>query len=347
MLLIIILFNSCNKYKKYYDNYETFTKFPTTEKYQINNFADKKFMLPPIDMAIINDKYLIIENEDGSINQMVLIFDLNKEIVIKGFGNKGKGPGEFINITSILEDKNDTLYIYDNSKKTMNIYNINNVLNNNKILPEIEKKMNMNEGDPWALCMLDNKIIATGAFINGALCFYNLDLFPIKTTGELPKIITNRMEKYLYLQTTNIVKNINKQKIVFARRNDDILEIYNFDGKKLKTIQGPDIIEPSWLAKRIEFKDRIYTYNSLATDNNYIFAVYAGKKKEKPGNWINAQGKNIFVFDWNGNPIKKITTDFHILSIVASEKRKKLFMIYFDGEYFRIGYIDISDMEGK
>ncbi len=344
VLLSIIIQYSCDKSDSISKDYETFAEFHTSKKYNINKFTDKKYMMPPIDMEIIDDKYLITENGQGVSKPMILIYDLESKIFYKGFGKEGKGPNEFINIRGIFVNNNN-LWVYDKTQTKFKIYRIDDILYKSKPEPKLIKKLNMNEGWIWKLNIIKNKIVTTGAFIDYRLVFYNFDLEPIKKIGEFPEN-TSEKNKFIHFQTTNIVKNPKKELFSFANLHNDMFEIYNYNGELLKTICGPDIFKFSWLTGR-QFKNTIFTYSRLGATSNHIYAVYSGLKMNNKKDWLSVRGKNIFVFDWDGKPVKKIVTDFHILSIIASEKRKELYMIYFDGEYFRIGYIDISDIEGK
>jgi len=343
ILIITLIQCSKNRYDKYYDNYETFTEFPITEQYEIKEFADEKFMMPPGDFTIINDKYLVMEDDNNSISQMILIYDLDTKKCVKRFGKKGKGPGEFVNITSIFDDINNknNFWIYDRATQRFSIFSIKNILQNNKLMPDTVLKINLKEGEPLDLCfLLENTIVSTGMFINSRLCFYDTNMEPIKTAGKIPGNISDRREKFRYIQTTNIVKNTKEKKFIYAYKDDDILEMYDFKGEIVKTIHGPDITKPAWLEKKPPIGYAI-GYTHLSSYKKYIYAVYSGEIRENRS-WIPQYGKNILVFDWDGNPIKKITTDVRNGDIVASEKRKKLYAMYFDGEFFRIGYYDLE-----
>ena len=343
ILMILLIQCSKNRYDKYYDNYESFTEFPITEQYEIKEFADEKFMMPPGDFTIINDKYLVMEDDNNSITQMLLIYDLDTKKCIKKFGRKGKGPGEFINITDIFANYNskNNFWIYDRATQRFSIFNVINILENNKLMPDTVLKINLKEGEPLDLCfLLENTIVSTGMFINSRLCFYDTNMEPIKTAGKIPGNISDRIEKFMYIVTTNIVKNKKEEKFIFAYLIDDILEMYNFKGEIVKTIHGPDITKPAWLKKkRIGYAEG---YTDLCSSSKFIYAVYSGEKRKTAGDFLSGYGKNILVFDWDGNPIKKITTDVRNGDIVISEKRKKLYAMYFDGEFFRIGYYDLE-----
>ncbi len=63
-----------------------------------------------------NDRYYLLDN-----NQMLFTFDQNGLFISK-IGNRGRGPGEYNDITDFDIDNESNAYLWDNSKRKMQIF---------------------------------------------------------------------------------------------------------------------------------------------------------------------------------------------------------------------------------
>ncbi len=344
ILIIFIVQCSKNEYSKYYKNYETFNKLPTVIKKNIHPFSKNKYQLYISELNIIDNRYLLIVNAEKET--AIQIYDIETKEIIKQFGKKGRGPGEYLAISSILIDSNNKykIWIFDANQAKFDLINLKSVLLSNKSLPDTTMKPSMDAGLPLLWCNLNNDtFLATGGLIK-RLCIYNNKLDTIKTGGFIPGKINEERDIYRYLMPTNIIKNNSKKIIVVGNMRTDVLEFYDYNLNNIKTIHGPDILKPCFLKK-----DKCLSngYTRLCANGKNIYCVYSGENTEKVKNWLVSFGKQILVFDWDGNPIMKIKTDYRMGTIDITEDGKTLYVGYFDGEYFRIGYIDISDIEEK
>ncbi len=335
LFLINLLFIQCSKQDcdDYYKKYNSFDKFPIVEKWKFNTFSKNKYMLPPSTFSILDDRYLVLVNKKN--HNIIHLYNIEKRELIKSFGNKGKGPGEYMGISDILyEKRNNRIFIYDATQKKFDIVNLTDILRQKRFKPNMTTKVSLDGGIPlrWEIINSDT-LLATGG-LNKRLCFYNSKFDTIKTEGYIPGNFSDRKDIFKYLTSTDIVKNDDEKKIAFGNRTNDILEIFRFNGKIKKTIHGPDINKPGWLAS-----SSIPTgYFDLASSSKYIYCVYSGEKTNDKMDWIKTLGKNILIFNWEGKPIKKIELDHRIGDIVISEKNKTIYFIFYDGDYFRLGY---------
>jgi len=68
-------------------------------------------------------------------------------------------------------------------------------------------------------------------------------------------------------------------------------------------------------------------YRKIKSTNNYIYALYIGKTSEeidKDSEGLNDFSNEIHIWDWNGDPIKKIILDKEIFSFCVTEDDKFL-----------------------
>jgi hypothetical protein len=54
--------------------------------------------------------------------------------------------------------------------------------------------------------------------------------------------------------------------------------------------------------------------------------------------WLVGCGKNILIFNWQGEPVKQVKTDIRLGPINFSEERNTIYAICYDGAEFYIGY---------
>lgn len=108
-----------------------------------------------------------------------------------------------------------------------------------------------------------------------------------------------------------------------------ILRIFNSDDGNLK--------KEVWFENRKPFPDYLITGNDsdwehvtqnywfTKSSNNYIYALYTGKtfgemgyNRNRPGGAVTNLSNEIHVFDWKGNPVRRIITDKEIFDFDVS-----------------------------
>ncbi len=125
LLVLVVIISNCSKndYRKYYEEYTKFTEFPETEKWEFERFCNDPFMLQAYPKTIINNKYLVISDFFNSTTEMIKIYDLDSHKLVKAFGEKGKGPGEFLVSHQVIQHK-DKFMVFDNKHQCIYIYKI-------------------------------------------------------------------------------------------------------------------------------------------------------------------------------------------------------------------------------
>ena len=70
-------------------------------------------------------------------------------------------------------------------------------------------------------------------------------------------------------------------------------------------------------------KESIHGFIEVCPTPKYLYALYsAGKIYE-----VQRKSKTVFVFDWDGNPIKELLLDMDVFHIAVNEKDKKMFAV--------------------
>ncbi|MGE6218805.1 BF3164 family lipoprotein [Nubsella zeaxanthinifaciens] len=130
----------------------------------------------------------------------------------------------------------------------------------------------------------------------------------------------NANESFLFLQPQH-------KMLVSAARFTDKVEIFDLNFFTSKIISGPENYAPEF--DGVKFNDSYFTIqrnkntrfsfvNGCVTDS-YIYLLYSGNNhmsKHKD------YGKTIFVYDWNGKPVKKITLPSYISCFAVNDDRE-------------------------
>ncbi|WP_339865977.1 BF3164 family lipoprotein [uncultured Algoriphagus sp.] len=127
--------------------------------------------------------------------------------------------------------------------------------------------------------------------------------------------------------------NLKRNKALNAYRWMDIIEIFDLNTNKSKFIKSPKNIENKLItgingelalerggAARECFVDVTYS-------DNYIYALFSGNEDKTQGAYLS---DIIYMFDWNGIPIKQINIDRKIMSISVNTDDKRIYSFDID-----------------
>lgn len=136
--------------------------------------------------------------------------------------------------------------------------------------------------------------------------------------------------------------NLKLNKVVNAYRWMDIIEIFDIKKGKSKYIKSPRNIENKLvrgingelsLERGGEAKE---CFVDIAYTDDYIYGLFSGNEDNTSGAYLS---NIIYVFDWNGNPIKQLNLDRKVMSISVNQSAKRIYS--FDIETGEVIYIDL------
>ena len=122
----------------------------------------------------------------------------------------------------------------------------------------------------------------------------------------------------------------NHDKAALAYRFADRVEIYDRKTHKSITIKGPEGYDAEFEAAKVGSADisirtdksRLAFLSAGTVTSDYLYLLYSGKNHEA----VNAPyGQCIYVYDWNGKPVKKINLDRPISGFTVSADNKILY----------------------
>jgi hypothetical protein len=122
--------------------------------------------------------------------------------------------------------------------------------------------------------------------------------------------------------------NLKKNKAINAYRWMDILEIFDLSTNKSKFIKSPKNIENK-LIRGLDGKLSLERggaakecFVDVAYSDFYIYGLFSGNEDNTQGAYLS---DIIYMFDWNGNPIKQINLDRKIMSISVNNDDKIIY----------------------
>lgn len=321
-------------------------------------FKELVFQDPNFGEIAIQDSLAFFMNPKLSTH-WYQVFDLNNNAEIGRYVNKGNGHKEFSPIAPIFNfyiENNDTkTVLFEANKERISVWNITKSLTNKSTV--IEKQIKM----PW---MQEN---------NGA-CFNEIFVKDSCTVyAKVSAISTENQDATLpYYQIRDLRNGEKKSEIHVFKK--DILDkktkyqpevfyshdVIKPDGSKIAQamlhvpqINIIDTKSGTAVAYQLNYHmtlSDLETYEDLKTyfiricaDNEYIYTVFYGK--EPWGLYDIPCVNQIYIFDWNGNLIKKILTKHCIDNIAVDHVNKILYTTSPMDE--KLYYIKTNELIGK
>ncbi|GAB1405348.1 hypothetical protein MASR1M74_25290 [Lentimicrobium sp.] len=329
-LLSVFLFSfgACsNNITKTPENETTFNKFPLVQLLDENDFM-KFDTINPDGLLLFQDTILIIRNRANSSKYHFSSINLNTRNFISHHIESGYKTGQSLGFLSwgIISSN---LWVSDLNKQKIilsPLFNPDKKSGESKEmqLPVFYYSIQMDS---------DSTLIGSGNYDSD----YKLTRLNLSTGKVLDEMIPYhkagsenlaREEKMAYESFLCIKPSANK--CVLACRYADQIEVIDLDRRKSIIIKGPNGFEPDVEVligndgkKMISRNnDTRFAAVSLKTTDNYIYVLFSGNREEETFPYY---GKNIYVFDWDGAPVKRIELKDYINDFVVTNDDSKIY----------------------
>jgi TolB-like 6-blade propeller-like len=324
IFLLIPCIVSCSKTKENELNAETtfFTSFPEIENLTFNNLSE--YTEGKVGEIIVYDTALILLNMSTHSKYYFNNYSLVKKQLSKGYLRKGRGPDEAIGISDIGLTKS-SLWALDITLDNVLQIGMDEALKEEASHQSVTK-INNSIG---RICMIDSVTywLVTNLSSTKKISIGNLvDSDFSEETGDFNQIPSDiPLEVFKDAYSSKILKKPDGEKVVVAYRYTDALEIFNTSDKSFITIQGPEVFPVEYIAREAidghkymaKTRKTRKAFVDGATTEKFIYLLYSGCRYYDK-NW--SYGQEIYVFDWNGTPVKRYLLDRYVLTIgVASD----------------------------
>ena len=322
----------------------SFEKFPITDTLFFNTLSEYQKGIP--NGIFVIDSTLIIFNNRKKSNFFFYNYSLSQNRFSEGYLRKGKGPIESIGAFSagII---NDSLWVHDITKmKIFKLslaetfdYSVLPSINTYDIDKNFYKMCFIDDENFWGVGNLESCYKISSGDITHPGKFSHFGKF-----AKIPK--RTPLESFKDAYSCYIYAKPDGGNVVLAYRYTDVIEIFDVKGEINKTIKGPigfdaefDVEEaPGYYYMGKNEKTRKAFVNGTVS-NKFIYMLYSGYLRNEK-NW--SYGQSIYVYDWDGNPVKKIILDRPVYSIGISEDDRKLYS--FD---LQTGYLIYANIQPK
>ncbi len=302
-------------------------------------FINSDYLMGSAGKMLIIDSLLVTLDQNN--NNFFHFFHIEKEEYIGNYGTKGQGPDEFLQPFSLFYSSPKDFFsydIFDNSLKKIKIDSLEhgkiyydkvisfNSIENSLVFPT-------KYGTYVGFGLYDSnmfKLIDSSGKDIGLFCE-----FPINK-GTASKKIDNRNIALAYQGT--LTMNSEKDKLVYAAVYGTILGFYDITGNSINenllyVYDHPDFTVQNsngGISSPIT-QETISAFRDIYPTENYVYTLYSGHKiaelREKA-----FSAKDIYVYDWQGVPIKHFITDIPINTIAITKDDKKMYAITYNPE---------------
>jgi hypothetical protein len=251
---------------------------------------------------------------------------IKKELII------GNGPNEVVGVFGQGIVNDSIFWVYEGESNIIDFYKLKDVLNKDSLAPVYKRVMFNMDRFPFRIIPM-----STDRFLVNGNPLYRSKISIINEKGQRLKDIGKYINVYedtlIYLKGAYqyyVGKRPDNKKIVLAYGATDVLEIYDVTtGKMIIVLHGPDdydVYPPvthDKMKKYFTQKKGTREAYMVQVSNRYIYALYNGTsdKNKYTG------GKYIFVFDWDGNLIKRFDLREKIGSFAVDEKNFRIYAV--------------------
>jgi hypothetical protein len=237
----------------------------------------------------------------------------------------GQGPNEMF--FPLFSKNNDTqISIFEHSKQKIFTFNSDEFISDTDPIAVNETKLEKGVNHVY---ILDNGTLlgSTSNETNSLVALFNPDGTIKKQFGEYPEsdLRLNDFMKIGAYEHRSLAFNEKTNRILIFYFFTDLIDIYNFEGDKIQSIQGPDNFLPLFNTNgnSIEGKTRVAFWGQPVFNNEYCYILYSGAFYKDFTEEINS----IYVFNWEGKLIQILNLDKSIFTFCIDFKSKFIYGI--------------------
>ena len=297
-------------------------EFPV--KQELKGFkVDKDYFLQTSKVFTLNDSvalFLSIYNKENIFN----LVNLESYDLLNSFGIIGHGPGEFTNPAKIyIEPKKEAFWISDGMQQKIFRYPIDSILNRQDFIPyEI---IDTRKYGVVAAYIIDNKKLSLYSGETKEFILYSCKEGMKKGIGKSHLFFPGDRILNLTKRLKTFKRHPSRELYAVSYIREDLLLIMNKKGEILHRVKGPGFIDP--LEERGDYEFPVTTYTKLCVDENYIYALYNGKKgtsMNDRGEFVLNDPERIFIFTWEGKPVKELKLEYPAFSFDLDKQRNRI-----------------------
>ena len=339
ILIIAIVTFGCNSSEEniliFNDEITFIEKFPKEISLEFKKFIDYP------DGTILklseNDSGLYMLDIKAMNNHLIHYFSKKEEKFLKEIIRRGNGPFESFTPYSIDFTTNKILLSDFEMRKIIEIDLLNFENGNTELKLEAYYGQIKYYNDSTYIATSSSPSSKKFHFINKK----NGELQ--ETKGEFKNIPTEiKLNQIPNFFQSSFGVNLKLNKVVNAYRWMDIIEIFDINTDKSMYIRSPINIKNKLindLSGEISLErggDAKECFVDIAYSDDYIYGLFSGNEDNLPEAYLS---NIIYVFDWDGNPIKQLNLNRKVMSISVNQNDKRIYS--FDLDAGEVIYLDL------
>lgn len=331
-IILIIIFSGCGSFSSQENIIAQKEKATVFEQFpEETHLQEKKYMqVDDVEgqrMLLYQDSILLMQKQPSKSSPYHFsLFNLNNKSFVSHALAYGRFPDEVMGFIS-CGTANDSLWAYDIIKEHIVILSLKDVVSGKEVAV---KKVPM-PTFYYSIQLVNNKkMIASGDYGSD----YRIAEIDISTGNIEKQFGSYTMNPYTYAQKkayeSRLLVKPSGDKAVLATRFADRVQFFDLETGTNKVVKGPENYDPEMvLMKRGDGKeisapgpDTRYGFVKGKATDNFIYLLYSGHSHNSE-HFI--YGKNIYVYDWEGNPVKKIILEKEVVNFVVTGNDEKIY----------------------
>jgi len=296
-------------------------------------YSDKELNIDPSRIFFMTNHLVISE---GRTKQCLSTFNLRSK-KIEHYFNRGRGPNEMIQPTSLVKNSRTSFEVIDNGM-SINYFSFNE--HNIKLVKSINIKNDSIYGIINSITLDSSTILTSGLFNGGMYAVLDGDGNLKQFVSDFPDDgvdLTHKMIKGSVYQGT-FAAHPNKEIVAYATKNGamcDIIEgdsgIFSIRKRLLFHLPKYEVIQQgSGMTCKMDKNNNIVGFIDLVVDEKNIYLLYSGRKY---GDFANEdmhkayKANSLLVLDWEGQFIMSYKLDNDVYNIAISDNQDYLYAI--------------------
>lgn len=327
--------------------FRDFEKFPAAVIQSESEFINTD-LATPIKLIMYKDSLLLVVNNLNRNPYHARVFDIGTKKAVANIWPVSGKPGGVLGFMS-AGISNQLVWVKDITKNKFIVANIDSVLLNADAGPQFYSELYK---QPYfyydAILLNSNEALLSGNYdTDERLCYKNFsDSSKNKILLSYLKddnIGASRVKKMAY-QSFMLLKP-DRKRVILACMYADEFGIFDMATGNYKIIKGPEGFSPdlrpyknkSGVVLGTHGDNTRYGYLSGYATNDAIYLLFSGHQWRSSHQFY---GKKIYVYNWEGKPLKELTLKNDVIDLVVSSDNKTLYTLN-----PRTGWINVSTLK--
>ncbi|MCC8197650.1 MAG: TolB-like 6-bladed beta-propeller domain-containing protein [Tannerellaceae bacterium] len=328
LLLISSLF-SCNR--SISPEFSNYKYFPEEKELQGEIISlDTIFLRYPFRIKVKDSVGIIMDYHNFDHFYHAISYPGGKHLT--SFGIIGEAPGEMLSCENMTFLSIDSIWVLDPNKNQIGLWG----LSEEKFQPSLKEIIHLDQsiGYPLNFQLKDSSFIIPDYQGNSRFIIVAKDGMPLQFISSIPtKKHKNIRSNAALAQAWRSFISYHPQKeiLVLVTQLGEVIEIYNLKDNTRKVIYGPNKEPAFQLLENKGIPTGIMGFLDVQITDQYIYTVFDGQtfkdinKAVMEGKRLPSGGKNIYVFDHEGNPVRKYILDQYVSGIDVHEEERIIF----------------------